>query len=147
MKSIFFRLKTKHYWWCIIIPGTFPLASFISWPHQTLSEVHLEINFGLKGWKTASSLFLSYKWIFCQQLFFLHKQSPRQRLHAILTDMLSLLCRINVYCRIIIVCGRPIIVEFVGKPCLQIYIPTNIFIYTVICLIFSYEIKLVMEFK
>lgn len=40
-------------------------------------------------------------------------------------------------------------VEFVGitLACLQIYIPTNVFIYTVICLIFSYEIELAMEFN
>lgn len=47
-------------------------SSHTAWPHQTLSEVHLEIDFGRKGWKAASSLVLSYKWIFCQQLFFLH---------------------------------------------------------------------------
>lgn len=44
-------------------------SSHTVWPHQTLSEVHLEIDFGRKGWKAASSLVLSYKWIFCQQLF------------------------------------------------------------------------------
>lgn len=124
-------------------------SSHTAWPHQTLSEVHLEINFGPKGWKAASSLVLSYKWIFCQQLFFLHKQSSRQRLQAICMNILTLLCRINVYCRISIVCGRSMFVEFVGitLACLQIYIPTNVFIYTVICLIFSYEIELAMEFN
>lgn len=45
-----------------------------------------------------------------------------------------------IYCRIIIVCGWPMLVAFVGNPCPRIYIPMNI--HTSNCLLFMKIIRL-----
>lgn len=61
----------------------------------------------------------------------------------IFNSFTKLQLKTKIYCRIIIVRGRPMFVDFVGNPCPRIYILTNI--YAIICLIFIYEIELATD--
>lgn len=98
MKSIFFRLKTKtHHWWCIIIPGTFLLTSFISYRlTRHLVKFILKSIFDEKVERLQAQLSSLTNESFANNIFSFDTQSPRQRLQAIRMNMLSFLCRINV---------------------------------------------------
>lgn len=50
---------------------------------------------------------------------------------------------LGMYCGMIIYCGGPLFVTFMGNPCTWIYIPTNLC--SSICLVFNYKIKLATD--